>query len=306
MGKKINPEMMIGLEFETRNNGKCFIIDYKKSKDVTVMFYDGYVRKTTSGDLNRGNVGKGAWCSVGTKVMTKFHGECEVVAYRKANDVDVKFIDGTVVSTRSGNLKNGMVMNPNNPKIFGVAINDVENSTKTKLYTVWHSMVRRCYSDIYHKNKPSYVGVKMQGSWLRFSNFKKDVEKLPFVECLDVLDYELDKDILSEGKGLYSIDTVSFVPREINSALIRSARDGSFKGYYINTQGYFSPSTKGVVDKYRKKLGFKTSYRTHEEALSVYKICKKSYLFDLAEKHKCNIDSRVYDKLVDYEFTLED
>lgn len=35
MGKKVDKEAMLGLEFETKNNGKCFIIDYKKYKDVT-------------------------------------------------------------------------------------------------------------------------------------------------------------------------------------------------------------------------------------------------------------------------------
>ena len=51
MGKKVDKEAMLGLEFETKNNGKCFIIDYKKYKDVTVMFYDGYIVKTKMGDL---------------------------------------------------------------------------------------------------------------------------------------------------------------------------------------------------------------------------------------------------------------
>lgn len=30
MGKKVDKEAMLGLEFETKNNGKCFIIDYKE------------------------------------------------------------------------------------------------------------------------------------------------------------------------------------------------------------------------------------------------------------------------------------
>ena len=192
MGKKVDKEAMLGLEFETKNNGKCFIIDYKKSKDVTVMFYDGYVVKTRMGDLQRGSVGKGdtyEWCKVGTVFQTNFHGECEVVGYRTTSDIDVKFKDGTVVNVRSGNLKKGVVKNPNTPKIFGVATNDLENYTDTKMFKVWHSMIRRCYSDVYHKNQPAYDDVTVQESWLIFSNFKKDIESLPFTDYCEKHNY---------------------------------------------------------------------------------------------------------------------
>lgn len=107
------------------------------------------------------------WCKVGTTHQTNFNGECEVVTYRSSTDIDVMFKDGTIVNTKSGNLK------------------------------------------------------------------------------------------------------------------------------------------KGVVDKIRKRLGYKTSYRTQEEALFVYKECKKVQLKDLAEKYKGKIDNRVYEKLVNYNFELE-
>ena len=308
MVKKLDREAMLGLEFETKNNGKCFIIDYKSSKDVTVMFYDGHIVKTQMGGLNRGTVGKGDtydWCKVGTVFQTNFHGECEVVGYRTTSDIDVKFKDGTIVNVRGCNLKKGIVKNPNTPKIFGVATNDLENLTGTKLFKIWHSMIRRCYSDVYHNNRPSYDDVTVQESWLKFSNFKKDVDGLPFNDYCEKHNYELDKDILSDGSRMYKLETISFVPKEINSAFINDIRFGKYKGLYVNSQGFFAPSTSGVMDEYRKKLGFKTSYRTSEEALNVYKICKKLQLRDLAEKYKGKIDVRVYNKLINYNFELE-
>ena len=308
MGKKVDKEAMLGLEFETKNNGKCFIIDYKKYKDVTVMFYDGYIVKTKMGDLKRGSVGKGdtyEWCKVGTVFQTNFHGECEVVGYRTTSDIDVKFKDGTIVNVRGGNLKKGVVKNPNTPKIFGVATNDLENYTDTKIFKVWHSMIRRCYSDVYHKNRPAYDDVTVQESWLKFSNFKKDIESLPFSDYCEKHNYEFDKDILSDGSRMYKLETISFVPKEINSAFINDIRFGKYKGWYVNSQGFFAPSTSGVMDEYRKNLGCKTSYRTSGEALNVYKTCKKLQLQDLAEKYKGMIDVRVYNKLINYDFELE-
>lgn len=308
MVKKLDREAMLGLEFETKNNGKCFIIDYETSKDVTVMFYDGYVVNTQMGGLKRGEVGKGDtydWCKVGTVFQTNFHGECEVVGYRTTSDIDVKFKDGTVVNVRGGNLKKGVVKNPNTPKIFGVATNDLENLTGTKLFKIWHSMIRRCYSDVYHNNRPSYDDVTVQESWLKFSNFKKDVESLPFNDYCEKHNYELDKDILSDGSRMYKLETISFVPKEINSAFINDIRFGKYKGWYVNSQGFFAPSTSGIMDEYRKNLGFKTSYRTSDEASNVYKTCKKLQLRDLAEKYKGMIDVKVYNKLINYDFDFE-
>ena len=308
MVKKLDRETMLGLEFETRNNGKCFIIDYKSSKDVIVMFYDGYVVKVQMGSLKRGTVSKQnkrEKYGIGTIFKTNFNGDCEIVDFRSVNEIDVKFKDGTIVTTRSGNLKKGVVKNPNTPKIFGVATNDLENCTDTKLFKVWHSMIRRCYSDVYHKNRPAYDDVTVQESWLTFSNFKKDIESLPFSDYCEKHKYEFDKDILSDGSRMYKLETISFVPREINSAFIKDIRFGNYKGWYINTQGSFAPSVVGVMEAYRKKLGFKTAYRTSEEALNVYKTCKKLQLQDLAEKYKGMIDVRVYNKLINYDFELE-
>ena len=308
MVKKLDRETMLGLEFETRNNGKCFIIDYKSSKDVIVMFYDGYVVNVQMGSLKRGTVSKQnkrEKYQIGTIFKTNFNGDCEIVNFRSVNEIDVKFKDGTVVTTQSSNLKKGVVKNPNTPKIFGVATNDLENYTHTKLFKIWHSMIRRCYSDVYHKNRPAYDDVTVQESWLKLSNFKKDIENLPFSDYCEKHDYEFDKDILSDGSRMYKLETISFVPKEINSAFIKDVRFGKYKGWYINTQGSFAPSTAGVMDGYRKKLGFKTAYRTPEEALAVYKTCKKLQLRDLAEKYKGMIDVRVYNKLINYDFELE-
>lgn len=48
---------LIGKEFETAKSGKCFIIDYKRCNDVTVMFYEPmYVVKCEMGNLRKGNV----------------------------------------------------------------------------------------------------------------------------------------------------------------------------------------------------------------------------------------------------------
>ena len=48
---------VLGKDFETNNYGKCFVVDYKSAKEVTVMFYNpACVVKCQMGQLKRGKV----------------------------------------------------------------------------------------------------------------------------------------------------------------------------------------------------------------------------------------------------------
>lgn len=46
----------IGREFENRVGEKCFIVDYKSSKEVVVMFYDGYYTTAQMSNIRKGAV----------------------------------------------------------------------------------------------------------------------------------------------------------------------------------------------------------------------------------------------------------
>ena len=52
-----NKNSLLGKEFETNTCGKCFVIDYKSEKEVTVMFYEPfYIARCKLGNLKRGTV----------------------------------------------------------------------------------------------------------------------------------------------------------------------------------------------------------------------------------------------------------
>ena len=234
---------------------------------------------------------------VGDIFNTKFSGKCKVVEYFGSKRVTVEFEDGHKVTTSSANIRSGSVGNKNRSRIFNVAINDVENMTDSRFYKIWHSMIRRCYSSYYQKSKPNYVGVKVCDRWLRFSNFLEDVSKIPYS---DVDDYQLDKDIVGNGL-LYSLETVCFVPREINQALIKSNKSEKLKGCY-RIENRFIPSIRsgGMVD-ISKELMVKASYPTQEEAFKVYKSVKREFLKRLACKYKGFISKEVFDTLYKYD-----
>ena len=73
---------------------------------------------------------------VGKIFETNFSGRCVVIKYVTAKELYVRFDDGTIVRTMFGNLKRGVVGNPNRIKVFGVGINDDRGYTKTKEYVL--------------------------------------------------------------------------------------------------------------------------------------------------------------------------
>lgn len=115
--------------------------------------------------------------------------------------------------------------------IFGAGINDVEYRVRPKsreicpYYSVWHSMMTRCYSERYHEKKPTYKNCEVCEEWLIFSNFKA------WMETKNWEYKQLDKDIFGDGK-LYSPETCCFVEPWLNSIFndCGSSRQGRLLG----------------------------------------------------------------------------
>lgn len=88
--------------------------------------------------------------------------------------------------------------------VYGVGINDCpKGETKgNKIYKTWAGMLKRCYSDAYHIERPTYKDCKVCGEWLTYSNF---------AEWAKTQDYEgkqLDKDIITPGNKIYCPENV--------------------------------------------------------------------------------------------------
>lgn len=118
-------------------------------------------------------------------------------------------------------------MSQRNRLVFGVGINDADypvainaringrhNRTWTcPFYVAWKNMLARCYSQRFHKHRPTYHGCSVTQEWLTFSAFR---------EWMNGQDHEgkqLDKDILFPGNKVYGPNTCVFVTRQINSFL---------------------------------------------------------------------------------------
>lgn len=155
-------------------------------------------------------------------------------------------------------------------KVFGVGVNDVPWSVKVDgthvpYYVTWHSMMRRCYSDVVHKRLPTYIDCFVSHDWVYLSDFYEwwcEQDWQP--------GWQLDKDIILRGNKMYSPDYCVFVERRLNSFLVWQDRDhGDLpKGVSWHSRDLcYSSSITDVETNRQLFLGY---FDTAEEAHHVF------------------------------------
>lgn len=187
--------------------------------------------------------------------------------------------------------------------VEGIGINDVDYSVyeysvvdgksiriwSCPFYVKWRCMLRRCYSEKYLTNRPTYVGSTVCENWLSFSNFKN------WMSSQDWEDKELDKDILIPRNKIYSPDTCVFVSQKVNSFLTESnSLRGKWPiGVYLDPKsGKFKSQCWSLVTGKRKNLG---SFSSPEAAHLAWLSFKLEQARFLAEQQT---DERVAKALV--------
>ena len=188
--------------------------------------------------------------------------------------------------------------------VQGVGINDGKypatlNGINTKEYSLWTSMLRRCYNKTCHTMQPTYLGCKVSDNFKHYTYFFEWCQnQIGFEGC----DFSLDKDLLHKGNKEYNENNCVFIPIEINNVLTKRQLDrGTFpigvRKHGKNFQAHCSYNGKV------KALG---TFTTPELAFNAYKAFKEAYIKELAEKYKDTIDPRAYLALVNYEVHIDD
>lgn len=159
--------------------------------------------------------------SVGKVFDSANYGRFVVEEYINSSNVTVRFLEtGGVKKTKYCHVLSGGVRDDMFPSVCGVGYIGNGNyksrigRVKTTCYHKWRSMINRCYSDEYHKLKPTYKDCTVCEEWHNFQNFAKWFEdNYP----QDGKDYQLDKDIKVRGNRVYSPDTCMFVSASDNT-----------------------------------------------------------------------------------------
>ena len=227
------------------------------------------------------------------EVWTNNDGETlHIIEYNGVNDCTIRFGDGTILKNiQYHNIISGGVKNNNRKSVFDIgyigygAYKASVNGKHTKCYSIWRGMLQRCYYK-YRELNVSYEYVTVCEEWHNFQNFAQWFEE-NYVEG-----WELDKDLLSIDKKIYSPSSCCFIPKEIN-CLIKEQKE--------------TTGTVKVKDKYKSQIG-KNKIHNHigtfdslEDANKAYKEEKKKYILSVAEQYKKQLNINVYNKLINYE-----
>lgn len=173
-----------------------------------------------------------------------------------------------------------------------LGIGNFQPKTHNEIYIKWKSMLRRCYSKANYLK--SYNNCYVSEDWLNFQNFALWCINNNFNN-----NYHLDKDILIKGNKIYSADTCSFVPKEINLLFLKSQQKrGEFPiGVSKNLVGFRATLNSKI---------FLGNFQTAQEAFEKYKFEKEKYIKEIANLWKDKISEKVYLAMINYRVEITD
>lgn len=176
--------------------------------------------------------------------------------------------------------------------IYGVGVNDIDfvvndRGNKRPSYTYWHSMLKRCYDPIEHKNYPRYIGCTVIDDWKYLSKFED------WFKTQNWYGRQLDKDLLFINNKLYSPDTCVFIPSRVNGFLTDRSRFMSAYGTGISIlpSGNFRAVCNDPYTNKRVNIG---TFETVEDAKKAWYHAKHEFACKLAAEET---DERIINAL---------
>lgn len=235
-------------------------------------------------------------------IFNQKHGELEVIEYKGAREVVVKFIKtGTIRTTSVGHIKSGSVSDPMFPTLYDFGFMGIGNyrpATHREIYEDWQCMIARCYSVARRKSLIVYEDCSVHQSWANFQIFaewaENQTERLNKGWCLD-------KDILVKDNREYGPLTCSYIPVEINMILCNLRGKDKAGASFHNHSGKWRADFQDETGKRRVKY-----FETQEQALDHYKVNKEIYIKRVANKYKGIVSEKVYNALISYEVNKND
>ena len=189
--------------------------------------------------------------------------------------------------------------------VYGVGFNDKTrpvfvDGKNVKEYALWLNMLERCFSEKYQTRQPTYKDCNVSDNFLNYSYFYDWCqEQIGFGKVDENGRYwQLDKDLLFVGNKTYSETNCVFVPHEINSFFIDC---GASRGNYPLGVNFHKASGKYLarcwVNGKQQSLGY---FDTPQEAFTVYKPFKEALCKELALKWQSEIDSRLFNAMMNW------
>lgn len=173
---------------------------------------------------------------------------------------------------------------------------------ETKARSIWHSIKDRL------KSNPSYNSAKLCQEWEEFDNFfswfKSQVDSGWYQD-----DYHIDKDILGNGKKIYSPEYCAMIPKPLNLFFIDEfnryskrtrARGLSVVRYKDGSYTDYHDTIFRAKFTYDGKLYDLGEFDSELEAFFSLKFAKEEFLQELADSLEGKIDPRVCEAVRNY------
>ena len=245
---------------------------------------------------------------VGKVCKSKSSGDFKIIKCYNAKNVEIQFLNtGYKMIVTLDNVRTGLIKDPYSPSVFGIGVVGTKypitvDGVKTKEYNLWCSMLTRCYSDTCKKKNPTYEGCKVSDNFKSYEYFYEWCnEQIGF----GADGFELDKDLLIKGNKVYNENTCIFIPKEINSLLVKctNSRGKHLIGVSWHDKG---KAFEARVRKNKGKREYLGLFKTEIEAYNAYKQAKESFVKEQANKWKGKIDERAYEALMNYKVNIDD
>ena len=235
-------------------------------------------------------------------------GDFKIVKYNDNRNVEVQFLktgyEATVelVQVKRGNVKDPYLQSVCGVGILGTKYPSRVNGRTTKEYTLWCSMLKRCYSDGFKKKYPTYEGCKVSNNFKIYEYFYEWCNKQVGFSNKD---WQLDKDLLAKGNKIYSEDFCVFIPSDINLLLTKCTAS---RGEYLIGVSWCKRymAFRATVSRNKGKQEHLGYFKTEIEAFNAYKTAKESFVKEQANKFKSQIDPRAYEALMNYKVEIDD
>lgn len=246
------------------------------------------------------------------EINYNFYGtKMTIINYINKNDITVEFENGYIVKSRYSEFKNGTIKNPYDKRVFGVGYHgegDYKvsiNQKHTIQYNYWYDMLKRCYDDNYKQKHPTYKNKAVCKEWLNFQVFAKWFDE-NYYTINGNERMELDKDILVRDNIEYNPETCIFVPKIINTILVKKdANRGQYPIGVTKKGNKFHARCSKCRDNnhYREFIG---EFDSAEEAFYAYKKIKELYIKEVADEFRSQIPDKLYKALYNYEVRITD
>ena len=238
----------------------------------------------------------------------------KIVEDNGSSDIVIEFQDGYKYRKRTiyANFQSGSIKNPYAPSVFGVGIigNKYpvwENDKPTKEYSIWATMLKRCFYKKLKDKQPTYKDVSCCNEWLLFENFYDWLHNQEnFWQWKSNKRYALDKDIIVKNNKVYSPETCCLVPQNVNCLFLKREADRGDLPIGVRKNGnLYSACCHNPFTNKTEKLGV---YQTIDDAFQAYKRYKEYLVKQVAEIEysKGNITRECYVAMMNYKVEITD